>query len=116
MDVHRMVCHCGDQLRVALGEIEVRWRYPFFLRPLLRFVVIHLPLPAPKGRVPTVPEMLETEPGAWDEDHAALQDLVERVATTAGLGPHPAFGRLGRREWGVLSWKHLDHHLRQFGV
>lgn len=28
----------------------------------------------------------------------------------------PAFGRLTRPAWGVLSYRHIDHHLRQFGV
>jgi hypothetical protein len=29
---------------------------------------------------------------------------------------HPAFGRMSRRVWGVLGYRHLDHHFRQFGV
>jgi hypothetical protein len=29
---------------------------------------------------------------------------------------HPYFGNLSTREWGRTTWKHLDHHLRQFGV
>ncbi len=29
---------------------------------------------------------------------------------------HPLFGPLSGEEWGALSWKHLDYHLRQFGV
>jgi hypothetical protein len=26
------------------------------------------------------------------------------------------FGRISGRSWGALQYKHLDHHLRQFGV
>lgn len=29
---------------------------------------------------------------------------------------HPAFGNMGPAEWGKLTWMHMDHHLRQFGV
>ena len=29
---------------------------------------------------------------------------------------HPAFGSLTHRAWGVLKYRHADHHLRQFGV
>lgn len=29
---------------------------------------------------------------------------------------HPIFGNLSQSEWGKAIWKHLDHHLRQFGV
>jgi Protein of unknown function (DUF1569) len=30
--------------------------------------------------------------------------------------PHPFFGALTVAEWDGLQWKHLDHHLRQFGA
>ncbi|MCC5936582.1 MAG: DUF1569 domain-containing protein [Lunatimonas sp.] len=30
--------------------------------------------------------------------------------------PHPFFGPLSTKEWGMVIYKHLDHHLRQFGV
>ena len=30
--------------------------------------------------------------------------------------PHPAFGKLSKEQWGKMQYKHLDHHLRQFGV
>jgi hypothetical protein len=29
---------------------------------------------------------------------------------------HMAFGKLTTKEWGIAAWKHMDHHLRQFGV
>ena len=29
---------------------------------------------------------------------------------------HPAFGSLSNNQWGIAAWKHMDHHLRQFGV
>jgi hypothetical protein len=29
---------------------------------------------------------------------------------------HPAFGRLSGRAWGALVYRHMDHHLRQFGL
>ncbi|AZA83430.1 hypothetical protein C1637_21105 [Chryseobacterium lactis] len=30
--------------------------------------------------------------------------------------PHPAFGNISTHEWGIAAYKHMDHHLRQFGV
>ena len=29
---------------------------------------------------------------------------------------HSFFGTMSGAEWGVLQYKHLDHHLRQFGA
>ena len=30
--------------------------------------------------------------------------------------PHPMFGEFTKDQWGKLEYKHLDHHLTQFGV
>ncbi|NND11366.1 MAG: DUF1569 domain-containing protein, partial [Flavobacteriaceae bacterium] len=30
--------------------------------------------------------------------------------------PHPSFGYYTKDQWGKTQYKHLDHHLRQFGV
>ena len=30
--------------------------------------------------------------------------------------PHPYFGDLNTAQWGRANYKHMDHHLRQFGV
>lgn len=37
----------------------------------------------------------------------------EKVCTTH---PHPIMGSYTPAEWGKGMYKHLDHHLRQFGV
>ena len=29
---------------------------------------------------------------------------------------HIAFGNLSTQQWGIALYKHMDHHLRQFGV
>lgn len=29
---------------------------------------------------------------------------------------HPAFGNISTNQWGIAVYKHMDHHLRQFGV
>ena len=49
-----------------------------------------------------------------------LLELVKKFSTSGELGvtksPHPFFGELTPREWGIGMYKHLDHHLRQFGA
>jgi len=30
--------------------------------------------------------------------------------------PHSFLGKMTPEEWAILQWKHLDHHLRQFGA
>jgi hypothetical protein len=56
---------------------------------------------------------------SFEEERAALLELLERIGTgvSDGMGPdHPLFGPLSWREWGVTTYKHTDHHLKQFGA
>jgi Protein of unknown function (DUF1569) len=49
-----------------------------------------------------------------------LRGLVDRFCQAGAPGctshPHSFFGHLTPEEWAILTYKHLDHHLRQFGV
>jgi hypothetical protein len=118
MSVASMLAHLNLCSRMALGELPVksagmRAFQMFPLKQLLLYVV-----PFPKG-ARTAPELLAAEPGDIAAEQASLQTLMKRIGTTgtetAGSA-HPLFGRLSRREWGALMYKHADHHLRQFGV
>jgi hypothetical protein len=83
----------------------------------LKQLIVYL-APFPKG-VPTAPELLAREPKEWTNDVADVQSLLARAAisrTTDAWPEHPAFGRLSKRAWGVLIYRHMDHHLKQFGA
>lgn len=113
-----MVCHVSAGLRQALGELASATvpgpmaRWPF------NWLVIHV-LPWPEGKAQSPPELLTTAPGVWASDLRGLEDLIARFGTRGPDAAWPrssAFGTLSPRSWGVLQYKHLDHHLRQFGV
>jgi hypothetical protein len=112
-----MLAHLNEAARMTLGELEVRAKAPPFLKLApVRYLLVHV-LPMPKS-APTAPELLArcaaADLAAEQETFAALCDKLGRAT---GLAPaHPAFGRMTRDDWGVLSHKHADHHLRQFGV
>ncbi len=56
----------------------------------------------------------------FDLEKQRLLELVMKFSTGGEQGAtkslHPFFGTLTPREWGIGMYKHLDHHLRQFGV
>ena len=112
----RMVCHLSDQLRVALGDLPSKDRSNLLTRSLLRLLVVHTSFEPPPAKIKTAPEMLTTQPTSWEEDCGHFESLVQRLAASGRLAAHPTFGPLSTEEWGRLSWKHIDHHLRQFGV
>jgi hypothetical protein len=117
MTAVQMVAHLADSLRMASGELEVApKKVPFRYSPLKELVLYLLPMP--RG-LPTAPELIGRKPGDWTAEVADLRDqlngLVQRGAEA--LAPeHPAFGPLSAKQWGVLIYRHMDHHLRQFGV
>ncbi len=113
-----MVCHVSCGLRQGLGELDAGPPSGPFVWFPLNWLVIHVvPWPRGKGRSP--PEFLATRPTTWTADVARLRDLIERFAARgsgAAWPPSRVFGRISGSSWGVLQHKHLDHHLRQFGV
>jgi hypothetical protein len=85
--------------------------------PPLRRLIIHW-LPWPQGKAQAPPELFTTKPVTLDGDRETLRVLIERFARAAPEDPwphHPKFGAMSGRDWGVLAYRHLDHHLRQFG-
>ncbi|HVC19468.1 MAG TPA: DUF1569 domain-containing protein [Vicinamibacterales bacterium] len=113
----RMLAHVNDSLRMALGELAVAPKAGPLRYPPLRTLAVYV-LPFPRN-VPTAPELLARgEAASWDAERAAFPALLERFAAgdPASWPPHPIFGRLSRHAWGVLAYRHIDHHLRQFGV
>lgn len=113
-----MLAHCVDAFRIAMGELSCApIRVPLGHTRLVRWLVLRI-MPFPKN-APTAPEMIQRVPRAFDVERAELLSLVARFAPGAGppqWSPHPLFGALSDAEWSELAYKHLDHHLRQFGV
>ena len=112
----RMLCHVADQMRVALGDVPAKPVHTFASRTLVKFIVINTGFEPPRGKIKTAPEMLTSQPTSREADLAACVALAERVGRGTASAVHPAFGPLSPREWGRLCWKHLNHHLVQFGV
>src|SRR4030095_14592172 len=104
--------------RMTLGDLPVpsankRVFQVFPLKHLILYV-----LPFPKG-APTAAELKPVAAASLEEERTAVLELLERIGTGSreGAGPaHPLFGPMTWREWGVATYKHADHHLRQFGV
>ena len=113
-----MLEHLRLSALMALGDLPVACKSkPVFQVFPIKHLLLHV-VPFPRG-APTAPELLVSEAGSLDAIRSELVTLVERIGTgpREGNGPvHPLFGRLSFREWGVATYKHTDHHLRQFGA
>jgi hypothetical protein len=121
MDPAQMLNHCNLGFDVALGRTQ--YKQPFFAKiigPLFKKNWVQGDKPFGKN-APTMPSIKQTQPvdGFDDKKQILLKNLEQFVQN--GLQPlegkvHSFFGKLTPEEWATLQYKHLDHHLRQFGV
>jgi hypothetical protein len=118
MNVAEMLQHLRLSACMTTGDLPVRSveKRAFQVFPMKHLLIYVLPFP--KG----APTARELKPGStlpFEDERAAVLALYERIGTgpREGDGPaHPLFGPLTWREWGVITYKHADHHLKQFGA
>ena len=116
MSVDQMLWHVNGGLSMTLGQIEVPARNLLLPRPVIRFVVLNLPWP--KG-MPAMPMFVASRPYDFESERARCLRLIDQLAAKP-LGDnwpaHPLLGQVSGRDASRLQARHLDHHLKQFGV
>jgi hypothetical protein len=69
---------------------------------------------------PTAKSLVIADQRELSLEQERLSGLIDRFVANGSAGctaaPHSFFGRLTPDEWAILMYKHVDHHLRQFGV
>lgn len=118
MTLAQALWHLAAGIDAATGARPIPQKFlgkllgPFFRGALLG------PKPFSKNS-PTAPEFVTEEACAFESERArllaAIRTFVEQGPESAARHPHGFLGRLSGAEWGRIQWKHLDHHLRQFG-
>lgn len=120
MNPAQAMAHCAVGLEMAIGESKPpRVFMGYVLGPLVRGLALKDDKPMHKNS-PTAPSLRITDDRELATERARLAGLLDRFRAGGRAmctdHPHPFFGRLTPDQWGVLMYKHLDHHLRQFGV
>lgn len=120
MNVGQMLSHCCVPYQQILGENADR--PPFIMRVLMRWFFRKSMTNAKpyQKNLPTGPTLVRTGSHNINEERIRLISYIERVRQ---LGPEKladipslSLGKLSSEEWSNMLYKHLDHHLRQFGV
>lgn len=119
MTVSQMLAHCKQAFKVPLSDKPMP---RMFIGRLFGWAIkkkLYDDSPWKPG-LPTAPDFRIRDERDFDTEKRELLVLVNRFhelgPTGAGKYPHPMFGRYTPEQWGKSMWKHLDHHLRQFGV
>jgi hypothetical protein len=119
MDVAQMLAHCKAAFSVPLSEKKMP-------RSFLGLVVgwaikkkLYNDEPW-KRNLPTAPNFKIKDQRDFETEKQELIGLINKFYTLGpdkvGLFPHPMFGSYSSEQWGQSMYKHLDHHLTQFGV
>lgn len=119
MDVAQMLKHIDIAYKNAIGEIPVT-RHPMaFIAstyPARRLLIFGIPF---QKNLPTAEEYKVKYTLNFQVVRNEFLNTFQKVTQHANelqFAEHPVFGKLNKEEWGALLHKHLDHHLRQFGV
>ena len=120
MSADQMICHLSDSFRASLGEKHISPSSTPFKRTVYKWAALWVPLPWPHG-VQTRPEMDQqqggTQPVEFALDVEKLRALFDRFCGWKGeFAPHAMLGQLSRTERMRHAYRHMDHHLRQFGA
>jgi hypothetical protein len=122
MTLHQMIEHLADVMKVANGKLKMEIVTPAEKLPLYReFMMSEKPFKE-NTKSPVLPE--EPMPLRTHTIQAAIGKLQEEVIAffeTFDKNPglktvHPVFGELDFNENVQLLYKHMLHHLKQFGV
>jgi len=119
MDVAQMMAHCSAALEMATGHTSPsRLLIGRILGPLVKSGYLS-DKPFPKNS-PTDKTFIITDKRVFEKERTKLKKLVMEFANGGAekctAHPHSFFGKLTPQEWSSSMYKHLDHHLHQFGV
>ena len=116
MTAGQMLAHCAEAMDVANGK-HLKGT-PFIIRMiggLIKRVVLN-DKPYPRS-VRTHPQyIMDGEEDIDEQRQRLLESMADLRRNQAERFQHDLFGRMTREEVGWGMYKHLDHHLQQFGV
>jgi hypothetical protein len=117
MSVDQMLHHVNFVLAESLGEHTAKPNIRGLPEALVRWLILNVPWG--KG-APTRPDMLIPQGQRYDfaYEKARCLSMIDRFLAKPMDAPWPRaanFSMTGRH-WSQLQYKHLNHHLTQFGV
>lgn len=119
MNVAQMLAHCKEAFKVPLSDKKMP---RMFLGLLVGWMIkAKLYNDSPwKKNLPTAPNFIIKDEREFEKEKRELTSLINRFYNggpgNVGRFPHPMFGSFTTEQWGKSMYKHLDHHLQQFGV
>ena len=119
MDVAQMMAHCSAALDMASGRLNrPRVFIGRLIGPLFKSIYTN-EKPFSRNN-PTDPKLVISDQRDFLREQEQLKQKVREFHAAGDAGctkhPHPFFGPFTPQQWSRGMYKHLDHHLRQFGA
>lgn len=117
MNTGQMAWHCQGPLNIVLGHNNYNMKTNWFVKTFFKKSMYN-DKPWRKN-LPTVPVFKAQEARDFTIEKAKLIALVNELYSQKDKEQwvaHPLFGAFTKEQWSKMQYKHLDHHLRQFGV
>jgi len=117
MNVYQMLKHAtlADEMYLGKHKTDRAFIGRIFGKIALKKVLGN-DSPLAKG-TPTMPFMkIKEENGDIPTQKQAWITTINEYETYKGNFIHPFFGRMTEEQLGQMAYKHIDHHLRQFGA
>jgi len=117
MDVAQMLAHVQQPIEVAYGKRELKSHWLLKLIGPLFKTKLYNGQPYKQGLPTDRSYVMTGTVKDFEKEKQQLLELIDRFHN-ANLtdARHPVFGVFTKEQWSLATWKHLDHHLRQFGV
>jgi hypothetical protein len=121
MTAAQMLAHCSASMQWAVGEV-VPEKSPLPARLMGRLVkpMVFRNEDPLRRNSPTAKSLIVSDERDFSKERDRLSGLIDKFAAERASGctrnPHSFFGKMTPEQWAILMYKHLDHHLRQFGV
>ncbi len=120
MTVAQMLAHCNVTYEMTYEDIHPKPNFlmKFILKTFVKKVVTNeVPY---KQNSSTAPQFIIKETKNFEVEKKRLVDYVTKTQQLGeshfdGNESH-SFGTLNKTEWNNMFYKHLNHHLMQFGV
>lgn len=120
MNVAQMLNHCQQPFFVVDGQLKAK------TNPIFKFLFggsakrEMLTKPEFRKSLPTFKEFQIVDKKEFEKERDGLIQTIKKFSTNGEAGilnkEHGLFGTMTTEEWNLLLSKHLDHHLKQFGV
>jgi len=118
MDASQMFAHCCEVIKKALRETQQKRKLiGYIAAPFFKYRFYDSKPYKKKGGASTF--VIENSRN-FENEKQNLILLIRRFHTIdrriLNKSNHPILGKFTPEQWAIGQYKHLDHHLRQFGV